>query len=213
MQTDELIRSLASGLSPISRSAVERRIALGIVAGAAVTLTVLVLTLGLRPDLGSALQGSTFWMKWTYTISLGAIAIAATIRLSRPQTPRVTWLWLFAVPVLIVAVMAITEIADAPTGAWLELLQGQSASRCSLYVLSLSAPIYGGLVWAFRRLAPTNLRLAGAMAGLSSGACAATLYGLHCPEATATFLLVWYTLGMVLAMIGGAILAPRLLRW
>ena len=38
-------------------------------------------------------------------------------------------------------------------------------------------------------------------------------FDLHCPEAAATFVLVWYTLGMVLAMVGGALLAPRLLRW
>ena len=213
MQTDDLIRSLAGGLAPVSRTAVERRVALGILAGATVTMVAIALRLGVRPDLGAAMQGFPFWMKWIYTISLGAGAIAATIHLSRPDARRMSGLWLLAVPVFILAALAASELAHAPADSWPVLLQGRSASRCSLFVLSLSVPIYAGLVWAFRSLAPTSLRLAGAMAGLSSGACAATLYGLHCPEASATFVLVWYTLGMLLAMIGGALVAPRLLRW
>ena len=213
MQTDDLIRSLAGGLTPVSRTAVERRIALGILAGATVTMVAIALKLGVRPDLGAAMQGFPFWMKWIYTISLGAGAIAATLRLSRPDASRMSWLWLLSVPVFILAALAVNELANTPHGSWPSLLEGRSASRCSLFVLFLSVPIYAGLVWAFRSLAPTSLRLAGAMAGLSSGACAATLYGLHCPEASATFVLVWYTLGMVLAMIGGALVAPRLLRW
>jgi len=32
-------------------------------------------------------------------------------------------------------------------------------------------------------------------AGFASGACAATLYCLHCPEVSALFILTWYTLG------------------
>lgn len=213
MQTDDLILSLAGRLTPISRTAVERRIALGIAAGATVTMVAIVLELGLRPDLGNAMQGFPFWMKWIYTISLAAGAIAATIHLSRPEAPRMSWLWLLAVPVFILAALSVNELAHTPAGSWPLLLQGRSASRCTLFVLSLSVPIYAGLVWAFRKLAPTNLRLAGAMAGLSSGACAATLYGLHCPEASATFVLVWYSLGIVLATVGGALVAPRLLRW
>jgi hypothetical protein len=213
MQTDDLIRSLAGNLAPVSRTAVERRIALGILIGATVTLVAIALRLGVRPDLGAAMQGFPFWMKWIYTLSLAIGAIAATIHLSRPDAPRMSWLWLLAVPVFILAALAASELAQAPAGSWPALLQGRSASRCSLFVLAFSAPIYAGLVWAFRSLAPTNMRLAGAMAGLASGACAATLYGLHCPEASATFVLAWYTLGMVLAMIGGALAAPRFLRW
>lgn len=213
MQTDDLIRSLAVGLTPVSRNAVQRRISLGILSGAAVTLAAIVVTLGLRPDLGTAMQHFPFWMKWLYTISLGVGAIAATIRLSRPDAPRVSWLWLLSVPFVVLAALAASELAHTPAAAWPALLEGRSERNCTLLVLSLSVPIFGGFVWAFRSLAPTKLRLTGGMAGLSSGACAATLYGLHCPEASATFVLVWYTLGIMLAMIGGAIVAPRLLRW
>jgi hypothetical protein len=54
---------------------------------------------------------------------------------------------------------------------------------------------------------------AGAAAGLLSGAIAATIYGFHCPEMAAPFLLVWYTLGIAFSAAFGAFLGPRLLAW
>ena len=51
------------------------------------------------------------------------------------------------------------------------------------------------------------------MAGLSAGACAATLYGLHCTESAMAFVFAWYSLGMVLAALAGMLAAPRFLRW
>jgi hypothetical protein len=80
-------------------------------------------------------------------------------------------------------------------------------------VLRLAIPIFIGLLWAYRRLAPTRLRAAGAAAGLAAGASAATLYCLHCPETSALFVLTWYSLGIAMMTAIGALLGPRLLRW
>jgi hypothetical protein len=90
---------------------------------------------------------------------------------------------------------------------------GKSWIFCPWLVLLLAAPIFVGLLWSFRRLAPTRLRAAGAVAGLAAGAWAATVYCLHCPEVSALFVLTWYSLGIALAAGAGALLGPRLLRW
>lgn len=90
---------------------------------------------------------------------------------------------------------------------------GHSWKSCPWLVLSLSAPIFAGLLWSFRRLAPTRLRAAGAAAGLSAGAFAATVYCIHCPEVSAIFVLTWYSLGILLATLLGMLVGPRLLRW
>ena len=58
-----------------------------------------------------------------------------------------------------------------------------------------------------------RLRAAGAAAGLGAGAWAATIYCLHCPEASALFVLTWYSLGILLATAIGALVGPRFLRW
>lgn len=213
MQTDDLIRSLAGHIVPISRYQVERRVALGIGGGAIVTLTAIALTLGFRPDLGPAMHGFAFWMKWAYTISLAVGAIAATIHLSRPDATRAQWLWLLVLPLGLLAAVALSELVRTPVDSWEPLWLGQSWTKCSMLVAGLSIPIFIGLLWSFRQLAPTRLRLTGAAAGLASGACAATLYGLHCPEASALFVLTWYTLGMAMAALAGAFFGPRLLRW
>lgn len=71
-----------------------------------------------------------------------------------------------------------------------------------------SAPVFLGLVWSFRRLAPTRLRLAGFAVGMLSGATSATVYALSCMAFTA-FLATWYVLGILAAGMIGALTGPR----
>ena len=213
MKTDALIRSLAADVQPVPRHAGGRRLALGIMGGAIATIAAIVLGLGIRPDLALAMRGYSFWMKWAYTISLSIGALVMVGRLARPDTVRLRWLWTLAIPTILLACLAGLEMAHAPSTDWLKMWLGKSWMKCPWLVLMLSAPIFIGLLWSFRRLAPTRLRAAGATAGLASGACAATLYCLHCPEVSALFVLTWYTLGIGLAAALGALVGPRLLRW
>ena len=213
MNTDDLILRLARDTSPVRRGAVWRRIAIGVAIGGMVAALLTAIGMGMRPDLGVAMQGPAFWIKWGYTLSLSAVALAVTAQLARPDTGRVRGLWLIAVPVMLLACLGFLELARTPPSAWLTMWLGQSWKTCPWRVLSLSAPIFAGLLWSFRKLAPSRLRAAGAAAGLSAGAFAATVYCLHCPEVSAIFVLTWYSLGILLATLLGALLGPRLLRW
>jgi hypothetical protein len=213
MMTEELIRSLASDVKRVPRHTIGQRLAVGMVGGAVVTLLTITAALGLRPDLDSAMQGFALWMKWGYTASLGIVAVVATANLARPDAHDLRWLWLLAVPILLLAGIGIAELVHAPPGESVALWLGNSWRKCPWIVLLLSLPIFGGLLWSYRRFAPTRLRAAGAAAGLSAGAWAATLYCLHCPEVSAMFVLTWYSLGIGLATALGALLGPRLLRW
>jgi hypothetical protein len=213
MNTDDLIASLAGDVTPVRRNAVGRRLALGIAAGAAVSASYALLKWGARPDLAVAMHGFSFWMKWAYTISLAFGALALTAQLARPDTRRLRWMWLLAIPVLLLASVGVFELLRTPQTEWLAMWLGHSWKQCPWRVLTLAMPIFIGLLWSFRRLAPTRLRLAGAAAGLAAGAFAATVYCLHCPEASAIFVLTWYSLGILLAASFGALVGPRLLRW
>lgn len=213
MNTDDLIATLASDVPPVKRSAVGRRLVLGIAAGAAVSASYALLMWGARPDLAVAMHGFYFWMKWAYTISLAFGALVLTTQLARPETHRLRWLWLLAIPVLLLASVSVLELVRTPQTEWLAMWLGHSWKTCPWRVLTLAMPIFIGLLWSFRRLAPTRLRLAGAAAGLAAGAFAATVYCLHCPEASAIFVLTWYSLGILLAASFGALVGPRLLRW
>ncbi len=213
MNTEELIATLAEDVPAVPRHAVGRRLALGLVAGGVVSLALICLILGVRPDLWDAMHGSGFWMKWSYTLSLCALAVAMTLRLATPDGQGSGWFPLLFLPVVLLAAVGIAEMAQVPSSHWLRMWLGDSWTLCSGLVLMFSLPIFIGLLWSFRRLAPTRLREAGATAGLAAGACAATLYCVHCPEVSAIFVLTWYTLGIALAAAFGALVGPRLMRW
>lgn len=213
MKTDALIAALSSDVRPVRRHAVRVRIALGILAGSLASLVLILMTLGPRPDLMIAMRGPAFWIKWAYTLSLALIAIGVTARLARPDPGSLRRLWLAAIPVGLLACVGVLELIRTPPGDWLAMWLGESWRQCPWLVLALAMPIFIGLLWSFRRLAPTRLRAAGAAAGLAAGAFAATVYCLHCPEVSALFVLTWYSLGILLAAGAGALLGPRLLRW
>lgn len=213
MNTEDLISTLSADVPRVPRHALASRIVSGVVIGSLVAAGLVAMTLGIRPDLDVAMRGFPFWMKWTYSISLGAAALYTVSRLARPTPKSLRALWFLAVPVLVLAGIGIGELARTPSREWLAMWLGQSWNECPFFVLAFAVPIFAGLLWAFRRLAPTRLRAAGAAAGLAAGAWAATIYCLHCPEASAIFVLTWYSLGILLATAIGALLGPRFLRW
>jgi hypothetical protein len=77
----------------------------------------------------------------------------------------------------------------------------------------LSVPSLIAVMWAMKGLAPTRPRLAGFAAGLLSGALAALVYSLHCPELDAPFVGFWYLIGMLIPAGAGALLGESQLRW
>ncbi len=213
MNHSQLIELLSTDVPRVPRHALGRRVGFGIVAGALVTLSLVVSVLGVRPDLQVAIHGLPFWIKWTYTIALGSGAVHMVLRLARPNPTSLDGLWPLLLPVLLLAGVGAGELSRTPSDQWLALWFGGSWMICPWLVLTLAVPIFAGLLWSFRKLAPTRLRAAGATAGLAAGAWSAMLYCLHCPEASALFVLTWYSLGIVLAAGVGALLGPRWLRW
>lgn len=213
MDTEALITALAHDVKPVPRHAIERRLALGILAGGIGTITLLAATIGFNPALGAVVRHHGFWVKWGYALSLGVLALGLVRALGRPDGSLPRWAWLFALPVLALAGLGVAEMARVPPGQWLAMWLGESWMVCPWLVLAMALPVFVGLLWSFRRMAPTRLRLAGAAAGLASGAIGAMLYCLHCPEMAAIFVLTWYTLGILLTAGVGALVGPRLLRW
>jgi hypothetical protein len=213
MNTDDLIDRLSENVTPVRRCTMGWRIVFGTAVGALVSGGLVAVWMGIRPDLAAALRGPTLWMKWGYTVSLAVAALVLTIQLARPDSRRVRGVWLTAVPVALLALVGGVELMVTPEGEWLAMWLGHSWKSCPWRLLLLAFPIFLGLLWSFRRFAPTRLRAAGAAAGLAAGAFAATVYCLHCPEVSAVFVLTWYSLGIFLSALAGAVLGPRVLRW
>ncbi len=212
MRTAELIAALAAGAGPTSPVPAARRVVLASLLGAAAALVVLVEWLGPR-SLGEAVRTGPFWMKAFYTLALALAGLIAVERLGRPgvKLGRAPLIALAAIAAM--AVLAGVETARARPRELGDLWLGHTWQSCSLHIVALAAPVYLGVVWALRRLAPTRLALTGAAAGLLAGAAGATVYGLHCDETAALFVLTWYTLGVAACAVLGALLGTRLLRW
>ncbi|HEV2269688.1 MAG TPA: DUF1109 domain-containing protein [Steroidobacteraceae bacterium] len=212
MRTADLIELLARDVRTTPPGVVNRRVLAALVAGGAVTLAIVALGLRCQPLLLAA-QQPWFWMKAAYTGLLTLAGAAIVRRLSVPGARVGAAPLVAGLVVLGMLVFGAGQVLFAAPSGRLALWLGHTWKVCSPLILLLALPIYGCLVAAIRRLAPTRLALAGAGAGFAAGALAATLYGLHCPEQAAAFVATWYTLGIAAASALGAITGRRLLRW
>jgi len=213
MQTNELIDLLAADAGPVARSEPAQRLALGAGAGVMIVLVLVLGWLGLRPDLAKAMGGVFFWIKATYTAGLGVAGFWAVERLGRPgvsaKRPGA-----IGASILLVFVLAALAQGVGMTGPTrLVAVQGVSWTVCTRNIAVLAAPLLAITLMILRQMAPTRPTLTGFAAGAFSGALAATLYGLHCPEATFVFVALWYTLGVAVSGGVGAVLGRWALRW
>ena len=213
MKTDELVRLLASGATPVPGHAVARRLTLALGWGLAGALLIVLAVMGVRNDLAQESSRMMFWIKPAFAAALAWAALAVVARLGRPGM-RVASLWLvLAAPVLLIWLLAAGVLVNAAPAEWSALVFGESWLVCPPNIALVSMPLLAALLWAMKGFAPTRLALAGAGAGLLAGAIGALVYALHCPESSAAFFAVWYVLGMLIPTALGAVLGPRLLRW
>jgi len=212
VKTDELIAHLSDGLQPAPRHAVAAALALALLGGMLLSTLLMWMTLGPRPDLAQAMGGGAFWMKFTYVLAIGALGLWMVERQARAGAEARRPFWLMGIPIVALVMAASVQMSDPKADA-AKLIMGQSANVCPFLIVMLSLPVYGGLLLALRRLAPTRLGLAGAAAGLAAGGWAAVIYCFHCPESTAPFIVIWYSLGIVLAAGLGALVGRFALRW
>jgi len=213
MRTDDLIGHLSGALEPTPPSQVLRILAMGLGTGAVLSAIVMFATIGVRPDLMDAMGDGSFWLKFVYTFMIAVLCFATVDRLARPDAAIGRFFILLIVPFLVMAGLAAREFLPADAAAQHALIMGHSARVCSILIAGLSLPLFAGLFWALRQLAPTRLTEAGAAAGLLAGSAAATIYAFHCTESASTFIAIWYSAGILLMAGLGAVLGRLLLRW
>jgi hypothetical protein len=212
VKTDSLIDQLANGLAPVRPGHVARLLIPALLGSMIVAVILMSFWLGVRPDLGSAMQTSALWMKLSYTLSYALLGFWLVDRLGRPGVRAAMPMRLLAVPLIVIALLAIAQLS-APSADTRQLVMGGSAKVCAFHIIVISLPVFVAAFWAMRRLAPTNLTWAGAAAGLLAGGAGAFVYAFRCTETAAPFVAIWYTLGIAAASAAGAILGRWVLRW
>lgn len=213
MKTDELVTMLATGDIAVKPHAAARRFSIGIALGLVGATLLMLGLLGLRPDLAQAIMLPMFWVKLGFAGAMAIVSLIASLRLARPGAKLRRIPLALASPVLVIWILAGYVLSQTQSGQYLTVLLGATWEVCPFLIAMLSVPIFVASMWVMRGLAPTNLPLAGAAAGLLSGSLAALVYCLHCPEMSPAFIGTWYLLGMLIPTAVGALLGNRLLRW
>lgn len=213
MKTDDLIAMLASGPDVRVGAPPARVTALPLAGAVLASMLLMLVLLGPRADLAEEMALPAFWMKVVFAAGLAGAGWLSARRLSAPGM-RITALpWWVAAPVAVLWCVACWTLLDAAPGERAGLFWGSTWRYCPILIAVLSLPVLAAALHVMRSLAPTRLRLAGAAAGLASGAAAALVYCLHCPEMSAVFVGFWYLLGMLIPTALGAMLGPRVLAW
>ena len=213
MKTDDFVSMLATGVAPVDPDVSGKRFRLALIAGALGAVGVMLLAFGLNPHLRAASALPMFWVKLLFPATLGLVAVLLAQRLSHPgmRLGAAAKAWLG--PVIAMALLALLVWMDAAPAERPDMIYGKTWKVCSCNIAIVAAPVFAGVLWAMKGLAPTRLVLAGASAGLLAGAVGTAVYALHCQEIAAPFIFVWYGGGMLLCAAVGAALGPRVLRW
>jgi hypothetical protein len=210
MKTTSLIDALtADHASP--QPSLGRGLGAGIAAGALLAAALFAITLGLRPDIATALHSPRFLFKFVATGTLAVSTTFLVLRLSRPGAPQPLAV-LLAAPVLLVAAV-LAELVAVPSSHWTASLFGTTWRACLVTIPALSVGPLAAILIALRRGAPTRPALAGAVAGLLAGGIGSFVYAAHCPGDSPLFLAAWYTITIAELAAVGALAGSRLLRW
>jgi hypothetical protein len=120
---------------------------------------------------------------------------------------------MFALPFVAVMLLAAFNLAVAPRSHWNSMILGGQWLKCLVSIPLIALVPFAAIVWAVRRMAPTDLWRTGALAGLVAGSLSAAGYALHCVDDSVAFVALWYGGTIALCALAGWHLGPRLLRW
>jgi len=213
MKTEQLLDLLSTGDVRVRRRPLSRTIGIAVVLGGAAALVGVSAVLGLRPDLFEARAAGFLLLKLSFALTAVALAFFYLTKLSRPGGERRTPSALIVAPFAAILGIGLVNLSFAPPAHWETMIVGDQWLECLLSIPIIAVVPFAVAIWAVRKGAPTDLRLAGAAAGLVAGGVSAMAYALHCVDDSLPFVAVWYGGTILLCTAAGAVLGPRLLRW
>ena len=213
MRTDDLIAMLGTNVEPVDRKYVLRAIGMATGAGALVAMAATLLAFGFRTDLTTPRAFAFLFLKLAFTLVTLVLTVNLLTKLARPGGERKISIAWVVLPFAAVVLLAAAHLASAPSTHWERMILGDRWLECLLSIPLIAIVPFAIIVWVVRRMAPTDLRRAGALAGLIAGSISATAYAFHCMDDSVPFLALWYGGTIILCTAAGAVLGPRLLRW
>ncbi|OOG67482.1 hypothetical protein B0E45_22770 [Sinorhizobium sp. A49] len=211
MKTNDLISLLAEDAAVGMR--LGRMLALAVLAGVVASALLLLLTVGVRPNLATAIETARVLFKVGFTLVLAIAACRLVFLVGQPGRSLKARGFQLAVPLVLLAIAVLSELSVLPSEAWTTSMLGKNAGFCLFFIPVLSLAPLAGFLFVLKNGAPENPGLAGASAGLAAGAIAASLYAFHCPDDSPLFLAVWYSIAVLVITTVGYVIGRRWLRW
>ncbi|MGJ5019056.1 NrsF family protein [Bradyrhizobium oligotrophicum] len=212
MDTDQLIRTLAADNAQRAQP-VGIVLALALMAATPVSTAMLLVGLGVRPDIWLAVRNPFFDLKFVVTTALAIPALIISLHLSRPEASLQGWSWLLIAPIVVLVGGMAAEMMLPQRTPMMARLVGHNSMVCMSAIPVLSLPLLGAALFGLRHGAPSRPAMTGAIAGLVSAGIAATLYAAHCTDDSPLFVATWYTVAALIVAGLGALIGARVLRY
>lgn len=212
MNTEHLIAELARvpAASPLKTAQIAAAV-LGLVA---LCVAMFLTWAGVRSGLVTALSDPLVATKTLLPALLGGVALAAVLRLMRPEgTVSMGQRALVGLIIAMAAVIYALGYATQDRALWFADLSLVAVLECLAFIVLISVPALALSFALVRQGATTAPARTGAALGLGVSGAAAAGYSLYCTQDNPIFFVTWYGAAILLVTALGAIAGPRLLRW
>lgn len=210
--TPDLIASLAANMKPVRRLRPPVTRAACWLLLAALILTLVAVSQGIRPDLAQRLQDMTFTVGIVGAILTGMLAAVAAFIVSLPDRSR---LWLL-LPAPAVAIW-LSNIGYQCLTQWISIgadgVGLGEAARCLATLVLTGLPLSLAMLVMLRYAAPLRPTAVTFMGSLAVAAVTAAALSLF-HDADATAMILMWNVGTAVAFVGlGSLFGRRMFRW
>ncbi len=206
--TDNLIRELGDGLTPVRRIAEPNRLALLWLGCSVLIAAGLAVVFDMRAAMARLGSAADMWLAVLGSLLTAAFAAKAAFELAMPGRSR---LWaLLPLPGLLLWIGAsgMGCLRTWATVGW----DGHIHSECLMSIVGISAPLAVAMVVMLRRAFPLYPALTALVAGLACAAASATVLSLFHPADAAATDLAFHALAVAIVTAVLAASGRRLLR-
>ena len=210
--TPDLIESLAANMKPVRRLRPPVARAACWLLLAALVVTLLAVSQGVRPDLAMRIHDPSFTAGMVGAILTGVLAAVAAFLVSLPDRSRL-WLLLPAPAV----VLWLTNIGYQCLGDWVSFgphgVSIGEATRCLATLVLTSLPLSLAMLVMLRYAAPLRPTAVTCMGSLSVAAITATALSLF-HSGDATLMIIMFNIGTAMMFVGlGGLFGRRMMQW
>ncbi len=213
MKTDQLIGMLSTNVEPVKTRKFKATLILTLLLAGLAAFCLMLGTVGLRSDVRLGILSGFIALKLLFTLILVGAGTAVLAKLIFPGQDGGKSYIVILLSFAALGLAGIGTLVIQPSAPWGHMVMGTDWVICILCIPLFAAIPFVALIWVLRQGAPTNLRRAGAVAGLVAGAVGAAAYAFHCPDDSIPFIAFWFGVMVALCGLFGAIVGPGLLRW